>query len=487
MARTIKYPMHKYVLAAVDALIIFAGYVFAFYIERRWLAENIPLSTELLLMEGAFFVIIAVLCIAVFHYLDLYKINVFVTVVNHLVRIVKGLGIVLIGIAVISFFTKAYFIIDSRLWILYFFLSSIALFAIGRVWLFRQVYLYLSRSKILQRTVLIVGAKEHGKNVAVNLFLHDYLGLRVVGFLDDDIREGTPIFNAAKVIGTLHEIEACVRQYKVKEIIICLEQIEHTVLMNLMEETMHLNVIVKISSPLYEIVPLRRAIEHYGNVPVLGVFQSGMSEKHEFSKRAFDFVLASLMMLLLAPVFAVIMVLIKSTSHGPVFFRQVRIGKDGKPFKIFKFRSMTVGADDDEARKKQMQAFIRTKRQGPPVATSSTKIVNEARITAVGKWLRNLSLDELPQLINVLRGEMSLVGPRPCLPYEWEHYEEWHKRRLSVLPGLTGMWQVAGRSIVGFEDMVILDLHYIQNASLVLDFRVLLKTIPVMLFGTGAK
>jgi lipopolysaccharide/colanic/teichoic acid biosynthesis glycosyltransferase len=192
-------------------------------------------------------------------------------------------------------------------------------------------------------------------------------------------------------------------------------------------------------------------------------------------------------LIVLLPLFLVIALAIRLDSRGPVFFRQVRIGKNGVPFKLYKFRSMTVGADNDEERKRQMKEFIKTKRAGPPSDAISTKIVNEARVTAVGKWLRKLSLDEFPQLINVLRGEMSIVGPRPCLPYEWEQYEEWHKRRLSVLPGLTGMWQVAGRSVVSFEDMVILDLHYIQNASLVLDLRVMLKTIPVVLFGTGAK
>ncbi len=115
----------------------------------------------------------------------------------------------------------------------------------------------------------------------------------------------------------------------------------------------------------------------------------------------------------------------------------------------------------------------------------TTKIVNKANVTSVGKWLRRTSLDELPQFFNVLKGDMSLVGPRPCLPYEWENYEEWHKKRLSVAPGCTGVWQVSGRSEVGFRDMVILDLYYIQNASLHMDLKLILKTIPVMLFGKG--
>ncbi|MEK7251135.1 MAG: sugar transferase [Bacteroidota bacterium] len=487
MATAKRYPSYKYVLAAIDLCTIITSYVLAFVLEERWLNEHLHLSNGMLAIELVYVVFVAGMCMFIFHYLGLYQINVFVKVVAHLAQIVKGLAVLLVGIAVISFFSKADVVVDSRLLILYFAAVAFVLFVVVRIVLFRQTYLYLSRNKVLQRNVLIVGAGENGRNVAVNLFLHDYIGLRVVGFLDDDLRVGTPIFNAARVVGRTSDMADCVKQYDVKEILLCMEKIEHTLLMELMEQTMPLNVIVKISTPLYEIVPLRRPIEHYGNVPVLGVFQSGMRERNEAYKRAFDSVFASLILLLLSPLFALIALLIKLNSKGPVFFRQVRVGKNGQQFKLYKFRSMTIGNSDDEERKKQMAAFIKTKRKGLPAMSVSTKIVNASRVTGVGKWLRKLSLDEFPQLINVLKGEMSLVGPRPCLPYEWEQYEEWHKRRLGVLPGLTGMWQVAGRSVVGFEDMVVLDLHYIQNASLVLDLRVILKTIPVMLFGTGAK
>ena len=191
--------------------------------------------------------------------------------------------------------------------------------------------------------------------------------------------------------------------------------------------------------------------------------------------------------LLLAPLLTVIALAVQFSSPGPIFFAQTRIGKNGKPFKFYKFRSMQVGSDQDKDREKTVVQFIQTKAKTKATEKVSTKIVNESRVTGVGRFLRKTSLDELPQLFNVLKGDMSLVGPRPCLPYEWDHYEEWHKRRLSVMPGCTGMWQVAGRSVVGFEDMVVLDLYYIQNASVLLDFGLLLKTLPVMLFGSGAK
>lgn len=482
-----KYPLYKYVLAVLDLLTIVAAYWLAFVFEERWLMENAPISPSLLLAMTLYVLFIGFVCVFIFHYLGLYQINVFVTIVDHLLQIVKGLAILLSGIAVLSFFTKADIIVDSRLLILFFALNALTLLVVVRVSLFRSLYLYVSRNRLAQRNALIIGAGENGRNVAVNLFLHDYTGVRLVGFLDDDVPTGVQVFNGVTVMGTTADMAELVRRLRVDEILICLEEVEHTHLMELLERTMQLDVIVKVCSPLYEIIPLRRSIEHYGNVPVVGVFQSSISDTNEGYKRAFDTIVASATLVLLSPLFAVIALLIKLDSRGSVFYRQVRIGKNGREFKLYKFRSMAVGSDDDDKRKKQVAEFIRSKEKSRGDETASTKIVNEAYVTNVGKWLRRFSLDEFPQLINVLRGEMSIVGPRPCLPYEWAHYEEWHKRRMSVLPGLTGIWQVAGRSVVSFEDMVILDLHYIQNASIILDLRLMLKTIPVILLGTGAK
>ncbi len=482
-----RYPVYKYVLAALDWCTIVAAYAAAFVAEGRWLVEHPDLGGWLLAGLIGFVATIGVLTVYVFHHFGLYQIHVFVTIVDHVLQIVKGLLIVLVSVAVLSFFIRLEFIVDSRLLTGLFALAAFVMLITVRVVVFRQIYLYLSRNKVLQRPTLILGAKDNGRNVAVNLFLHDYIGLRVVGFLDDELLPETAVFNGARVLGKVDDLDEIVKRHHVEEVLICLENIDYTRLMEIMERAVNNNLIVKIASPLYEIVPLRRAIEHYGNIPVIGVFQSGMTPKRELFKRVFDVAFASIIFVLHLPLFIMIAVAIKLDSRGPILYKQQRVGKNGKEFFLYKFRSMTVGGNDDDDRKKQMADFIKDKRKYDPNAPVSTKIVNAARVTRTGKWLRKLSLDELPQLINVLKGEMSLVGPRPCLPYEWAHYEEWHKRRLSVLPGLTGMWQVSGRSVVGFEDMVILDLHYIQNASLLLDVRVLIKTIPVMLFGTGGK
>jgi lipopolysaccharide/colanic/teichoic acid biosynthesis glycosyltransferase len=174
--------------------------------------------------------------------------------------------------------------------------------------------------------------------------------------------------------------------------------------------------------------------------------------------------------------------MIKITSQGPVLFNQTRIGKFGKPFQFYKFRSMRVSDGEDEERKKKMIEFIKE-----TDSLQGSKVINDSRLTWIGKIIRKTSLDELPQLFNVIKGDMSLVGPRPCLPYEFEHYDEWQKRRLNVIPGCTGVWQVWGRSSVSFKDSVVLDLYYINNMSPWLDMQLIIQTIPAMFFLRGGK
>jgi len=197
-----------------------------------------------------------------------------------------------------------------------------------------------------------------------------------------------------------------------------------------------------------------------------------------FIKRLFDFVASCIGLLILSPVFLLVSILIKSTSEGPVFFKQLRCGLHGRKFQFYKFRTMTV---DAESRLKEILKY--NEMDGPVF-----KMTNDPRVTKVGKWLRKYSIDELPQLWNVIKGDMSLVGPRPPLPYEVEKYDIWQRRRLSMRPGITCLWQASGRNkIVDFNEWMRLDLEYIDNWSLWLDCKILLKTIPVVLLGVGAK
>jgi len=225
-------------------------------------------------------------------------------------------------------------------------------------------------------------------------------------------------------------------------------------------------------------------------------------------KRILDYAMATLFLLVCLPLFAVIAAAIKLSSPGPVLFVQQRVGKNGRTFPFYKFRTMKHNADDSVHREfsrdficgdKAAPARGRVNGNGHHVNGNGNgngkaashggakvyKLTRDPRVTAVGQMLRRTSLDELPQLFNVLRGEMSLVGPRPPVIYELEHYQDWHKQRLAAWPGITGLWQVSGRSSVPFDEMVLLDLYYIEHRSTFMDLQIMAKTVPVMLLGSG--
>ncbi len=211
----------------------------------------------------------------------------------------------------------------------------------------------------------------------------------------------------------------------------------------------------------------------------VSIYKAQIPDRHvsyKRVKRAMDFVITATALLVLLPLFAAIAVLVKLTSPGPVIFKQVRIGKRGRRFDFFKFRSMYVDAEERKA------ALMHLNESDGP----TFKMRKDPRITPVGRWLRKLSLDELPQLINVLKGDMSLVGPRPPLPAEVAQYTTHHLQRLCITPGVTCLWQISGRSNVSFEHWVEMDLFYADNMSFWLDLKILLLTIPAVIKGEGA-
>ncbi len=209
----------------------------------------------------------------------------------------------------------------------------------------------------------------------------------------------------------------------------------------------------------------------------------------QYFKRIFDVVVATIALIVLFPLMVLIAIAIKLDSPGPILHVQKRLGKDGKVFDFYKFRSMRADVDHTEHHRQFARDFI-LGRISPPDDDDEDRIykppADDAHITRVGRFLRRTSLDELPQLINVIKGDMSLVGPRPNMWYELEYYKSWHKRRLEVLPGLTGLPQVRGRSRLRFDEIVELDIQYIENMSFWLDLEIILQTIPSILSGNGA-
>jgi lipopolysaccharide/colanic/teichoic acid biosynthesis glycosyltransferase len=233
----------------------------------------------------------------------------------------------------------------------------------------------------------------------------------------------------------------------------------------------------------------QKVIPLYASEGVRGAFpltptEAGSRIGAMAAKRAVDIVFSLAVIVLGLPFYALIAALIKITSEGPVLFVQDRVGKDCRPFKFYKFRTMLVDCNDSQHRN-FAEDFIKGRLMHDEENGRVFKLKNDPRVTSIGRFLRRSSLDELPQFINVLRGEMTLVGPRPPLAYELALYKEWHRGRLGAKPGLTGLWQVSGRSTVPFDEMVMLDLYYIENWSLALDMKIILRTVPVMVFGLG--
>jgi exopolysaccharide biosynthesis polyprenyl glycosylphosphotransferase len=240
-----------------------------------------------------------------------------------------------------------------------------------------------------------------------------------------------------------------------------------------------LDVRVDIVPRLFEVIGSRSVFHDVGGMPLVSVKPPRLSRPARLLKRTMDLVLAGIALLLLAPLFAFAAWRIKHESPGPVFFRQERMGAGGKPFQIFKFRSMYADADE---RKSEVSHLNIHREDGPRMF----KIPNDPRITRFGQFLRKWSLDELPQLINVVRGEMSLVGPRPLILGEDENIHGHERRRLNITPGVTGLWQVLGRSDIPFAEMVSIDYVYVTNWSLWGDVKLLVRTVPVVLRGSGA-
>jgi lipopolysaccharide/colanic/teichoic acid biosynthesis glycosyltransferase len=202
-------------------------------------------------------------------------------------------------------------------------------------------------------------------------------------------------------------------------------------------------------------------------------------------KHGLDALISLPLLILMLPVYFIMAIAIKLNSEGPVFFKPFMIGRHAKIFQMYKFRTM-FSDSDNKIHEDYVTKLIRGEIGQKGIDGQKLKITNDPRITSVGRILRKFSLDELPQLINVVKGEMSLVGPRPCTTYEFKNYEEWHKKRVSVRPGITGVWQVTGRSEVAFEDMILLDLFYIYNRSILLDLHILYETVFAVLNKKGA-
>ncbi|GAB4580734.1 MAG: sugar transferase [Anaerolineales bacterium] len=375
----------------------------------------------------------------------------------------------------------------SRLILILFGVLDLLVLLSGRLilWLYRKTSTKGTRS--LSQAVVVVGAGPVGEHVVQELRKYAWASFDIVGYLDDDQQKLGQYIENIPVLGTLDQAETIIRQHEIKHAIVALPLRAHERLVMICKNLQKIGVQVHVIPDLFILSFPNAELDGFGGIPVISLGKPGLSGWARTTKRIFDVVVSLLCLVLLSPIFLITALLICLDSPGPIFYRQQRIGEHGRLFLMLKFRSMKVNADTNIHKayvSRLIKENIKPEQNGN--GNKSLKMDNDPRITRVGHWIRKTSIDELPQLFNVLRGDMSLVGPRPPLPYEVDLYKDWHKRRMEVLPGITGLWQVKGRNRVSFDEMVRMDLEYIEHQTLWLDVQIILQTPWALVNGKGA-
>ena len=366
----------------------------------------------------------------------------------------------------------------SRLLFFYFYLLDLVFLLGWRAVLQWLLQLGLGRSLGEPRRVLVVGAGEVGQRLGQALCAYRWMGLELVGYVDDDQAKQGQTCDGCPVLGVLEDVGAIVSRYAVDEVILALPPRAQERVRQLMLSLTELPVNVRVVPDVFDLVFIRASVEEFAGIPLIGLREPVIEGSDRAVKRLFDLVVGGLVLTLFSPLMLVAALAVWIDSPGPVLLRQQRIGEGGRSFRMLKFRTMHVGAEAEEQRLAQETGH------GPPIFA---KQPDDPRITRIGRILRHFSIDELPQLFNVLKGNMSLVGPRPELPWLVERDELQHRKRFAVPQGMTGWWQVNGRSdradyALRIED----DLYYIRNWSIWLDMRILWMTARAVLRAEGA-
>ncbi|HEX8917326.1 MAG TPA: sugar transferase [Chloroflexota bacterium] len=363
----------------------------------------------------------------------------------------------------------------SRGVILYVWVLVIAMVVLGRA-LFRSVQGACFRYGIGVRRLLVVGTGDVAKMVMQSVVARTDLGYRLVGFVAHRGATQVEDFGRFRALGTVADVPALVEDRLIDEVIIALPASAHEEVWPVLSLCERHGVSLKLVPDLFEMSLSRVEVDDIAGIPLLDVQERPLRRIARAAKRVTDILVAGLVGLICLPFLLVLGALIRLENPGPALLRQVRVGKDGRRFTCLKLRTMRPDA-----------ALLQTELEGQNESRGPLfKMRDDPRCTRIGRYVRRWSLDELPQLWNVVKGDMSLVGPRPPLPSEVERYDERHLRRLEIHPGMTGIWQVSGRSDLPFDEMVMMDIYYVDNWSIALDIRILIRTILAVMTRHGA-
>ncbi len=490
-------PTVKVALLLVDAAIAATSFIAAYYTWHWGPLTQVTAGGDWSWSEnfapyGLLLFFVVLIRLLTFRYYDLYRLRGEFSFVEDAIKVFKATAIGSLLLVAAAFLYRGGFQYRAFSYARAVFLLDF-IFVFGATELSRLI-LRNAQSLVRQRGINLIPTLVVGRGAEASLCIHEMrtrpaLGYRVIGLVESApiLKHATETYEGVPVVGDLKGLPDAIIASGANEVIIADPDVSGDVLFNVMMRCgRRRGVEFRIAPSLFNCLPRKTEIDQIGALPMIRLFREPLSSSARILKRSSDIVIATLALVLFAPCWLLIALLIKLDSNGSIFYTQERVGMDGRLFLVYKFRTMR-GGSGDEIHKEYQRKFIAGRADanvGDP-DRPTYKLHNDPRVTRVGRVLRRLSLDEVPQLFNVLRGDMSVVGPRPPIPYEVEAYELWHRKRLDMKPGLTGLWQVSGRNRLPFEEMVKLDLFYIENWSLLFDVKIILRTVLVMLRGDG--
>lgn len=453
-----------------------SGYYLRFYqelgVQSGWV-QQVPVAPPKYYLR---FVLLAVgLFLLIFSLLKLYKRDRSRWMLDELHRVWRALNLGFLFLTMITYFLRSNEFQFSRLVLLYAYLLCMLFLPLFRL-LFLKCERWYHSSGGNNSNVLIIGTCDMAGIVARKLKNNPQLGYRIAGICAD-VSENAPALENARYLGSLDQFHNILIENEIDEVLISESNISHFKLLEIVSLSESLGVNVKMVPTVYDLLIDFADMNDLDGLPLVAIREQPMYEVSLWLKRLFDVVFSSLVLLVLSPLCLAVSILIKVDSNGPILFSQVRAGVGGRPFKMYKFRSMQADAEQ------QLHTLINLESLDEPVF----KLEQDPRVTRIGQWLRRTSLDEIPQFWNVIKGDMSVVGPRPEETQLVDKYNIWQQRRLKAKPGITGMQQVMCRGTTSLSDRIRYDIYYLRKHSLLLDIWIVLKTIPVVITGQGAK